>query len=219
MPAIKKVKKEDIIYACVGIIKNEGMESLNARRVAKELKCSTQPIYYIYSNIEEMKNDALKEISNIFYDRMFENNYDRPVYKDIGKNYIKFASEEPILFNLLFNGEINDTVTNFMNLTGPAEKIGKTISMQTGLSDEDAIDFHIKIWLYANGIANLVANGIRKFNEEEIETMLGEQYVARLLLEIKKGNISQEKLDMILKNKLKKKQDNNQGEEQNEKKQ
>lgn len=208
MPAIRKVTKEDIINACVGIIKNEGIENLNARRVAKELNSSTQPIYYIYSNMDEMKNDALKQISNIFYERMFQTNYDRPVYKDIGKNYIKFAIEEPILFNLLFDNEINETVECFMNLTGPAEKIQETICLQTGLSKEDAKDFHLKIWLYANGIANLVANGIRKFNEDEIENLLSEQYMARLLLEIQKGNVKKEKLDMILKNKLKKKEDN-----------
>lgn len=202
MPAIKKVTKEDIINACVGIIKNEGIESLNARRVAKELNTSTQPIYYIYSNMDEMKNDALKQISNIFYDRMLETNYDRPVYKDIGKNYIKFAIEEPILFNLLFDSEINETVECFMNLTGPAEIIRKTIAKQTGLSEEDAKEFHLKIWIYSNGIANLIANGICKFTDEEIETLLGEQYLSRLLLEVQKGNVSKEKLDMVMKNKL-----------------
>ena len=205
MPAVKRIIKEDIIYACVGIIRNEGMENLNARRVARELKCSTQPIYYIYSNIDEMKNDALKEISNIFYNRMFENNYDKPVYKDIGKNYIKFAKEEPILFKLLFNSEINDTVTCFINLTGPARIIRQIISNQTGLSDKDAQTFHLKIWLFANGIANLIAHDIRDFSENEIEKLLSDQYISRLLLEIQNGNVKQEKLDMIMKNKLTKK--------------
>ena len=203
MPAIRKVAKEDIINACVGIIKNEGIESLNARRVAKELNTSTQPIYYVYSNMDEMKNDALKQISNIFYDRMFESNYDRPAYKDIGRNYIKFAIEEPILFNLLFDSEINETVECFMNLTGPARSIRKTIIDQTGLSEEQAIQFHIKLWLYSNGIANLVSNGIFKLSDEDIEKLLGEQYLSRLLLEVQKGNISKEKLDMVMKNKLK----------------
>ena len=205
MPGIKKVNKEDIVNACVGIIRNEGMYNLNARRIAKELGCSTQPIFYIYSNMDEMKNDALKEISNIFYNAMFEQNYDRVVYKDIGKNYIRFAKEEPILFKLLFDNQINETERCFMNLTGPAEKIRETLSKQTGLPEEKTVDFHQKIWFYANGMAALIANGMCDFNEDEVEKMLGEQYVSRLMLEIQKGNIKQEKLDMVLKNKLKKK--------------
>ena len=62
MPAIKKINREDIIKASVEIIRKEGLESLNARGVAKKLNCSTQPIFYIYSNMEEMRKDALKEI-------------------------------------------------------------------------------------------------------------------------------------------------------------
>lgn len=42
MPAIKKINREDIIKASVEIIRKEGLESLNARGVAKKLNCSTQ---------------------------------------------------------------------------------------------------------------------------------------------------------------------------------
>ncbi|MEI3499081.1 MAG: hypothetical protein V8Q71_00960 [Bacilli bacterium] len=50
--------------------------------------------------MDEIKEDALKKISETFDEAMLKNNYDKPVYKDIGKNYIKFAKEEPILFRI-----------------------------------------------------------------------------------------------------------------------
>lgn len=45
MPAHKEFTKQDIIEAALTIVKKEGFEGLNARRLAKELHASTQPIY------------------------------------------------------------------------------------------------------------------------------------------------------------------------------
>lgn len=206
MPALRKINKEDIVNASVEIIRKEGLKNLNARKVAKQLGCSTQPIFYIYSNMDEMKNDALIEISKIFDTAMLKSNYDKPAYKDIGKNYIKFAKDEPILFKLLFNSEINEEALCFIDLSGSSERIHETISNQTGLSREEAQKFHLKMWLYVNGIANLVANNTCNFTDDEIDSLLGEQYISMLLFEIQKGNIKKEILDNVLKNKLKRKE-------------
>ena len=207
MPAIKKINREDIIKASVEIIRKEGLESLNARGVAKKLNCSTQPIFYIYSNMEEMRKDALKEISRIFDDAMFKSNYDKIAYKDIGVNYIRFAKEEPILFKILFNSKSNEQALCFIDLKGSSNKIWETISNQTGLSKKEAKNFHLKMWLYVNGIANLVANNTCNFTKEEIEKLLEEQYISMLLFEIQKGNIKREVLDNVLKNNLKRKEE------------
>lgn len=157
--------------------------------------------------MDEIKEDALKKISETFDEAMLKNNYDKPAYKDIGKNYIKFAKEEPILFKLLFNSEINEKALCFIDLTGSSEKIHEVISRQTGLTKEQAKNFHLKMWLYVNGIANLVANNTCEFSEEEIEKLLTEQYIAMLLFEIDKGNIKKEVLDKVLSNKLKRRED------------
>lgn len=202
MPAIKKVNKEDIINASVEIVRKEGITGLNARKIAKNLGCSTQPIFYIYPNMEEIRKDTLKEISKIFDKAMMKSNYNQVVYKDIGINYIKFAKEEPILFKLLFNSEINDKALCFVDLTGTSEKIFETISNQTGLSLENIKEFHLRMWLYVNGIANLVANNTYNFTDEEIDNLLSEQYISMLLFEIKKGNMKKEILDNVLNNKL-----------------
>ena len=205
MSAIRKIKKEDIQNACINIIKKEGMKQLNARRLAKELNCSTQPIFYVYKNMDEIKKDAIENIANIFYKEIFKQNYEKVVYKDIGKNYIMFAKNEPILFKTLFASEKNDVVANFINLTGPLEKVQDMIAKQTGLSKEDAKEFNIALWLSANGIASLIANDICNFTDDEIEKYLGEQYISRLFFEVKNGRVKQEVLDFMLNIKLQKK--------------
>ncbi len=205
MPARRKINKDDIVNASVEIIREEGMESLNARRIAKELGCSTQPIFYIYSGMEDIKKDALRKIAKIFDEAMLKSNYDKPAYKDIGRNYIKFAKEEPIFFKLLFNSKINEGAIEFIQLTGSSEKIFETISNQTGMPKDKVQFFHLKMWLYVNGIANLVSNKTCDFSDDEIDNLLREQYISMILLEIHNGNVKKEVLDNILNNNLNRK--------------
>lgn len=39
MPAKRKIQKEDILQASISIISHEGLNALNARKVAKKLGC------------------------------------------------------------------------------------------------------------------------------------------------------------------------------------
>ena len=66
MPPLKKVQKEDILKATLEILKKEDIESLNARRIAKELNCSVQPIYHNFENMEELKKAVFLEMHGIY---------------------------------------------------------------------------------------------------------------------------------------------------------
>ena len=64
-------------------------------------------------------------------------------------------------------------------------------------------NFHFKMWLYVNGIANLVANNTCEFNDGQIQKLLEDQYISMLLFEVQKGNIGKEVLENMINNKLK----------------
>ena len=67
MPRATKFLKEDIIEAASAVVKKEGLSAINARRVAKELGCSVQPIFYQF----EKAGDDLTHPEDIpvVYDR------------------------------------------------------------------------------------------------------------------------------------------------------
>ena len=199
MPARKKIEKENIIDTCLKITRREGIDALNSRKVAKALGCSTQPLFYYYENMDEIKNEVLQEISKLFNQALLKSNYDRPAYKDIGVNYIRFASNEPEFFKIMFQSKMNKEMFDFIDLTGSSLQIFETISKQTGLSLENAKQFHLRMWLYVNGIASLVAHQTVEFNDEEIIDLLKDQYVSMLLYEVKKGNVKEEILVQLAK--------------------
>ena len=194
-----KIQKEDIIQESVSIVAKEGINALNARKIAKKLGCSTQPLFYIYENMDDLKKDVMNEIVKIFDIEVLKSETGQLEYKDIGINYIRFAKEEPELFKIMFNRKINEGAFDFIDLTGSAKTILETISKQTGMSNEDAKQFHLRMWLYVNGIASLAANQTVEFNDEEIAELLKDQYVSMLLYEVKKGNVKEEILAQLIK--------------------
>ena len=108
MPAKRKIQKEDILQASISIISHEGLNALNARKVAKKLGCSTQPLFYIYENMDVLKKDVIDEIVKIFDREVLKSETGQLEYKDIGINYIRFAKEEHELFKIMFNRKINE---------------------------------------------------------------------------------------------------------------
>lgn len=202
MPPVRKITKEDIIKKSLFIVNKEGLTSLNARRLAKELMCSTQPIFSKFKNMEELNSAVVDEIYHIFDKYMLKENYNYLVYKDIGLNYIHFAKEYPNYFKILFQSDKKLKARSFVELTGPSKRIFETIQKQTGLSNEEVTKFHIKMWFYVNRIANLVSNNTCEFTDIDLDNFLKEQYLSMLLYEYQKGNIKKEVIDNVINNKL-----------------
>ena len=59
MPPKVKITKEEITAAALELLRQRGMEAINARAVAKELGCSTQPIFSNYSTMTGLFADVL----------------------------------------------------------------------------------------------------------------------------------------------------------------
>lgn len=55
MPPIKRYDKEKIIDISLDIASKEGLEKLNARRIAKELNSSVNPIFNNFKNMDDLK--------------------------------------------------------------------------------------------------------------------------------------------------------------------
>ena len=90
MPPKVKITKEEITAAALELLRQRGMEAINARAVAKELGCSTQPIFSNYSTMTELFADVLAaaytEYSQWTGQQMKMGRY--PPYKASGMAYI-----------------------------------------------------------------------------------------------------------------------------------
>ncbi len=197
MPTTIRITKEMILNAAFDITRNEGIEKLSNREIAKKMNCSIRPIYYQFKNSEELYKELYNKINSYFYDFIMKNIVDDiPHYKQIGINYIKFAQEETNLFKVLFMSPAR----NFPNTFVETDKTGfagvvAAIKLSTHLSDKDIKSFHTKMWIFVHGIATLTVSKSVKFTEEQIRDLLSQEFQALMLLEENPNN------KWILKNK------------------
>lgn len=173
MPPIKKFQKEKIINTAYEIVRKEGFSLLNARRVAKELGGSVQPIYHNFATMEEL-NDAVKEKIYDKYEEYMNDSVDedRP-YLAKGMGYIKFAKEYPEFFRILFMGKSNLSLEESVRYDKvTSDSVIKTGQSVFNLSYEEQLKLHVKIWLIAHGIACLVVTGSINYSEGDIKELL-----------------------------------------------
>lgn len=175
MPPKVKITKEDIVRTAVEILRREGEGAVNARRIAEELHCSTQPVF---SNFATM--DALRRAVIADADARYQAYLDReiaadlyPAYKAAGMAYIRFAREEKELFRLLFmrdrsaEGEPSKTLD---------KRIADLVQNATGLCGDRAALFHLEMWAYVHGIAAMTATGYSELAPELISEMMTDAY-------------------------------------------
>lgn len=185
MPTIIRITKEMILNAAFDITRNEGIEKLSNREIAKKMNCSIRPIYYQFKNSEELYKELYNKINSYFYDFIMKNVVDDiPHYKQIGINYIKFAQEETNLFKVLFMSPARDVPNTFVatDKNGFAGVID-AIKLSTHLSEKDIKSFHTKMWIFVHGIATLTVSKSVKFTEEQIRDLLSQEFQALMLLE------------------------------------
>ena len=105
MSATKRITKNMIVDAALEIFRAEGFESVTSRRIALRLGCSTQPIYFEYKNMDELKDDIIKKVVEQL-DELFSSvsgDSDEFVYRSFGLSFLKFVQTDPFVFRVIKN--------------------------------------------------------------------------------------------------------------------
>lgn len=172
MPAKKQITKEKILETALQLLKEEGATAVNIKRLAKELKCSTQPVYLSFTGMDELRGAlipiALKEFEKI----MSEQSADGQVNL-YGIEYIYFAQNEPGLFRFLFMRA--RAFEEMKQLLYPIiERSIQEIMGKYQISYEDADRLHDHLWMHAHGIATMIVTDYCDWNLKKVKEMLKE---------------------------------------------
>lgn len=178
MPAKVKVTKEMIVDAAFEIARATGAENINARTVSEKLNCSTQPVMYHFSTIEELKRAVYKKADEFpsGYLMNITGNRDGAML-GIGLNYIGFAIDEPHLFRFLFQSNFFDGNT-LLELIDAEELIPVLSAMREalGIDMEQTKKVFLTVFLFAHGYASIIANNLLKYDREIIKSQLERAY-------------------------------------------
>lgn len=169
MPPRTKITKDSIVEAAVEVTRQKGFENVNARTVAAELHCSTQPVMYHFATIDEMKRAAYARADQLHSAYMMTIPPDRDPILAIGLNYIRFAVEEPQLFRFLFQSGYAEE-NSLLEMIDSEELVPVLAAMQkgSGLSMEKTKQVFLTVALFAHGYASIIANNGLEYEEKLI---------------------------------------------------
>lgn len=183
MPAKAKVTREMIVDAAFEIARKTGAENINARTVSEKLNCSTQPVMYHFSTIEELKRAAYEK-SDRFHTEYLMNipETQEDTMLGIGLNYIRFAIEEPNLFCFLFQSgfAVENSLLEMIN----SEELIPVISAiqeKMNMDIEQTKEVFITLALFVHGYASIIANNSLEYDEKLITTHLKRVYTGAVL--------------------------------------
>ena len=183
VPAARKVSKDEIIDAAVEVLRDDGFSAVNARSVARKLGCSTQPIYFSFQSMDELKA-ALSERAIRMHTRRVrdslrahEGNDSR--YSSYGMGFVRFAAEEKQLFRWLYlEGHQLGPYQNDVLLP----EIIAVIVEEFGYSEEVARRFHQDMTYFTYGLAILANTDHLRLTEPELREAFRREFRALLAI-------------------------------------
>lgn len=190
MPPKCKFTREEIIQAALDIARTKGVSSVTARALGNKLGSSSKPIFSLFENMEELQTEV-ENAARAIYTEYIQNGLNQEfAFKGVGTQYIRFAIQEPKLFQLLFMSEQQQKPTVANVLPKIDENYHQILlSVQNGYQTDknESEKLYRHLWIYTHGIAVLCATNVCLFTSEEVNKMITEVFES-LLKEIKGGN-------------------------------
>lgn len=168
MPPKAKITREMIIDAGMEVVREYGIENVNARTVSKKLGCSTQPVMYHFKRIEDLKR-AVYQKADGYHSALINDIQGENPMLSIGLSYIRFAQTEKNLFRLLFQS--NEFAGKSISGLIEEEEIApvmEVLSQAAGVGEAQARVIFKSLFLFVHGYASMFANNSLEYDEEVI---------------------------------------------------
>ena len=166
-----KFTKEEVLTVTIDFIRENGIEALTAREIAKKLESSTKVIFSLFSNMKNLEDEAKFVAENIFSEKVNLALKDDSPFKRLGVEYILFSKNEPKLFQWLFmkKGIEVGSFKDFLPMRDYEYRLViESIDEEYKISIENAKKFYEHLFIYSHGIATLTVTGIYNFTPSEI---------------------------------------------------
>ncbi len=173
------ITKNDILSAAFEMARAEGFGQVSARTLAAKAGCSTQPIFRVYKNMEELGDDLFMKAMEFFssYYEQFPKQNNTP-FVNLGLAYIRFSQEEQNLFRLLFLSENRHGKSLYDMLNGKNGAVVREINSAKIFGCKDPSGMFMKMWIFIHGAACMTLTGDYDLQEEDTIKLLEECYGA-----------------------------------------
>lgn len=162
-----------ILDTAFAMTREEGFANVTARKVAAKAGCSTQPIFRVYKNMDELW-DAVYQRAVAFF-RDYYSLYPRmgkAPFSNLGMAYIAFAREEKHLFELLFVNDRPGRKSMYEILNGGEGNVVYEINLARAAGCADPGGLFMRMWIFIHGAACMSLTGDYDLSDRETRELL-----------------------------------------------
>lgn len=176
MPRSVQITKEKILTAALDVLICNGYSAVNIKSIAKELKCSTQPIAWQFGNMDNMREALTQEAVTYANKKMMPASTNCiEAFWQIGYAYINLAFDTPNLFRFVYMGESKNYCRggfdSILTDSGNAILIDK-LCQDLDISREQANILFQRMIVYTHGIVSLVVAGVLNCTKEQVYSIV-----------------------------------------------
>lgn len=167
------VTENMILDNAFALMQEEGFEQVTARRLAAKTGCSTQPIFRLYENMDQLIGDVYKR-SVVFFENFcrFYPKKDELPFVNLGMAYIEFATTEKNTFRLLFLSGHRGEKSMYELLNGSTGMVSREIAKAKTAGVGNPGELFMKMWIFIHGAACMSLTGDFDLTEKETLTLL-----------------------------------------------
>lgn len=173
MPPSVKFTKEEIVNAALQVVREKGTAALTTRQIAAVLGVSTRPIFTYFQNMQQVQ-EAVRQAAQALYHSYIKKGLEQVhPFIGLGEQYIRFATQEPELYRLLFLPLAPGSENKAMEEMERTQNLVLEFLQQIYQLDEAAAKrFFRDVWLVAHSLAALIVTNCCPYSPEEIRQIL-----------------------------------------------
>ncbi len=179
MPPSVKVTRDEVVEAAFRITREQGIDAVTAREVARELGVSTRPIFTHYDSMDELRHDVYERAKER-YRAYIEDGLTEPIpFLGVGQSFIRFAREEPELYRLLLLTKPGETGGGAMEALALSQDLARPSIMHIYRMDAFEADCYFRdLWLVVFSFATMIVTDECPFTDEQMSAVLTEVSLA-----------------------------------------
>ena len=168
-----KFTKTEMVEAALRVVRAKGAGGLTAKNIGDELGTSTQPIFTAFGSMDGIKTAVYAAAVDV-YDRYTHAGLQEDIpFLGVGKQYIRFAREEPELYRLLFLSRTQDRECGAMkSMRHLQELVRPALTDIYRISTDEADVYFRDMWLVVHGLSTLIVTGGCPYSDREIGQIL-----------------------------------------------
>ncbi len=173
MPPKVKFTMDEVVMAAVRVVRDNGISALTTRKIAAVLGVSTRPIFTYFNNMDEVCEEVVKKAKEVYNGYIEKGLAEEKPFFGFGKQYVRFASEEPELYRLLFLTPGRDMKNvegaEIEMVVSSRQRTKASICGTYNMTEKQAEYFFMSMWLVAHSIATLSVTNMHRFSMEQTE--------------------------------------------------